>query len=45
MNRTAEAYPNLNKLPIEEPDANRAAANTNRLKVGNTLSVRCGWVP
>lgn len=30
---------------IAEPDANRAATNKNRLKVGNTLSVRCGWVP
>jgi hypothetical protein len=30
---------------IAEPDANRAATNKNWLKVGNTLSVRCGWVP
>jgi hypothetical protein len=30
---------------IAEPDANRAAATKNRPKVGNTLSVRCGWVP
>jgi hypothetical protein len=30
---------------IAEPDANRAAVNKNWLKVGITLSVRCGWVP
>jgi hypothetical protein len=30
---------------IAEPDANRAAANKNRPKIGNTPSVRCGWMP